>query len=367
MKYILRLTAIFLTAACMVPVSDISAQITKRSVVQFTLIPPISTNGEDAAQYTNTVSLNLLAGVSMNEKGFALGGLANIIGNDTKGVQIAGLYNRVGGRGRGVLFSGMINNVKLYYTGVQFAGLANLSGSYVEGAQFAGLMNLAEDVEGAQFAGLMNLAEDVEGVQFAGLTNVVEYVEGAQFAGLVNVAEYVDGPQFAGLVNIAEDCDTPFGLVNIIRNGEMGVGVTYDETGNVVASFRSGGRNTYGILGAGYNHKADKEAFVVTAGIGAHILFRNVPWLRINNELTVESIGNFKKDRETFRSGYALLPAFRLGKHLELFGGPSINYMVSKNPAHHNLFSGASLWKKYDPAKRQQIYIGYRFGVHICI
>lgn len=39
----------------------------------------------------------------------------------------------------------------------------------------------------------------------------------------------------------------------------MGMAVTYDGIGNAVASFRSGGKYTYGILGIGYNHKMKKN------------------------------------------------------------------------------------------------------------
>ena len=69
------------------------------------------------------------------------------------------------------------------------------------------------------------------------------------------MANDVKGVQWAGLLNIARNSDVPIGLINIIKNGEMGMAVTYDGIGNAVASFRSGGKYTYGILGIGYNHK----------------------------------------------------------------------------------------------------------------
>ncbi len=69
--------------------------------------------------------------------------------------------------------------------------------------------------------------------------------------------------QLAGLLNIAENSDIPLALINIIRNGEYGVSVSYNEAGSIIASFRSGGRITYGIVGAGYNHKASGKKMVV--------------------------------------------------------------------------------------------------------
>lgn len=88
----------------------------------------------------------------------------------------------------------------------------------------------------------------------------------------------------------AENSDVPIGLINIIKNGEMGVAVTYDGIGNVIASFRSGGKYTYGILGVGYNHKVKSNGLVTEAGFGAHIPVAK--WFRINNEIKATAIGS---------------------------------------------------------------------------
>lgn len=184
----------------------------KKSSFQVSFISPIGTNGRYSTEYTNDYSLNLLVGISKNERRVTLGGLSNIILNDAKGVQVAGLSNYIGNCGEGM----------------QWAGLANINKGRFNGLQIAGLFNTATNVRGVQIAGLVNVANDVKGVQFA------------------------------GLVNIAKNSDVPIGLINIIKNGEMGIALTYDGIGNAVASFRSGGKYTYGILGIGYNHKMKK-------------------------------------------------------------------------------------------------------------
>lgn len=301
----------------------------KKSSFQISFISPIGTNGKYSAEYTNGYSLNFLVGISKNEEQLTLGGLSNIILNDAKGVQVAGLSNHVGNSGEGM----------------QWAGLANMNKGTFNGLQVAGLFNTAADVTGVQIGGLLNVAKDVKGVQIA---------------GLVNVAKDVKGVQFAGLVNIAENSDVPIGLINIIKNGEMGIAVTYDGIGNTVASFRSGGKYTYGILGVGYNHKMKKKGLVTEAGLGAHIPVTK--WFRINNEMKASSIG-CDSSEPVYNAGYSLLPAFRLGRHFELFGGVSINYMETKNMSAENIFPNHSLWKGDNSAKLQQVYIGYQVGV----
>lgn len=303
---------------CALAYSALSAQTDeeKKSTFQVSFFPPLSSNGAYASQYTNTFSINLLVGVSKNEEAFTWGGLSNIVLNDAKGLQWAGLSNYVGNEGKGF----------------QMAGLANINRNKFSGFQMAGLINTASDVDGFQFAGLVNIAKNVRGVQFA------------------------------GLINIAENSDCPIGLINIIKNGEMGVAITYDALGSTVASFRSGGKYTYGILGVGYNHKArhSNNSMVVEGGFGAHIPIAS--WFRINNELKFAAIGN-NSDDPIFNGGYSLIPAFRIGRHLELFAGVGINYMETRDMSNRKVFPNHSLWKKNSTGRLQQLYVGYQFGV----
>lgn len=140
----------------------------------------------------------------------------------------------------------------------------------------------------------------------------------------------------------------------------MGVAVTYDALGSTVATFRSGGRYTYGIIGVGYNHKTENNSLVAEGGFGAHIPV--TPWFRINNELKASTIGN-DSDEPVLNTGYSLIPSFRIGKHIELFGGVGINYMMTKDVSNSKIFPNHSLWKKTESTKLQQLYIGYQFGV----
>lgn len=294
----------------------------KHTTFHLSFVPPLSTNGIKAYEYSNGASFNLLAGISRNEENFSFAGLSNVITNDAKGFQFAGLSNFIGNNGKGVSFSGLANITK---------------GSY-SGFQFAGIINIAKNVNGFQFAGLINKAKNVNGVQFA------------------------------GIINIAENSDFPIGLINIIKNGEKGIAVTYNELGSTMVTFRSGGEVTYGIIGVGYNHKVSNRAYTVEAGFGAHI--NCLSWLRINNELKVASFGysnnpliaDSNLTNPVFHVNYSLMPAFRISRHFELFGGPSINYINARN-TDSELMSNHSIWKQSSSTRLQQIYVGYQVGV----
>lgn len=310
----------------------------KRATFHFSFVPPLSTNGIKAYEYSNGASFNLLAGISRDEEHFSFAGLSNVITNDAKGFQLAGLSNFIGNNGEGMLFSGLANITKGSYSGFQFAGLGNI------------------------------VKNDISGFQFAGLINIAKNINGFQFAGLINKAKNVNGVQFAGIINIAENSDFPIGLINIIKNGEKGIVVTYNELGSTMVTFRSGGKVTYGIIGVGYNHKVSNRAYTVEAGFGAHI--NCFAWLRINNELKVASFGytnnpfvaDSKSSNPVFHVNYSLMPAFRISRHFELFGGPSINYINARN-TDSELMPNHSIWKQSGSTRFQQIYIGYQVGI----
>jgi hypothetical protein len=61
------------------------------------------------------------------------------------------------------------------------------------------------------------------------------------------------------------------------------------------------------------------------------------------------------------------MPAFKAGKHFEIFGGPSVNYLQTDNLENANLFPGNSLWKNWGASKLQQVYIGYQVGVQFIL
>ncbi|WP_316839615.1 hypothetical protein [Pedobacter gandavensis] len=339
------------------------------------LVYPLSSNGTHAPLDTNNFSLHLLAGVSSVEKGFSFAGFSNIIRNEATGTQIGLFSNHIGKKANGFQIAGFLNTYGSA-EGASFAGFANISKGNVKGAQFAGFSNIAKDVHGAQLAGFMNTANAVKGSQLAGFINLArknvsasqlagfinkaEDVKGSQFAGFINIAKKVKGIQAAGFINIADNSDYPIGIINLVKRGEKSISLTTDETQTSILSFRSGGKVTYGILGIGYNLKNKKEVYAMEAGIGAH--WFQSSFFRLHTELTATVLESFKTG-EYFKSSFRVLPALRIGNHLELFGGPSINFLST------NTTEGKNLHKKFirtwgDPAGSfQALYLGYSGGI----
>lgn len=280
----------------------------------FSFMPPLSSNGINASQYTNGASFSILAGMSANERNFTFASISNVIANEARGLQFAGISNYIGKQGQGVAFAGITNTTKGTYKGVQLAGLLNTS----------------KDITGLQFAGLLNIAGKVRGVQFA------------------------------GLLNIAEESDCPIGLVNIVKRGEMGIALSYDILGNGIVSFRSGGKYTYGIIGFGYNHKLSGDnKTVAEAGYGVHIPCYS--WFQINNEFKVTSTAT--SDKPFLNASYSLLPSFKIKKHYNIFGGASLNYSTTTEMDNQTLFPQNNLWKKQTDSRLQQLFIGYLVGI----
>ena len=295
-------------------VFHLSAQMNRGKYVpfHFSFIPPLSSNGINASQYTNGASFSILAGMSANERNFTFASISNVIANEARGLQFAGISNYIGKQGQGVAFAGITNITKGTYKGVQLAGIINTTKGTYKGVQFAGLLNTSKDITGLQFAGLLNIAGKVRGVQFA------------------------------GLLNIAEESDCPIGLVNIVKRGEMGIALTYDILGNGIVSFRSGGKYTYGIIGFGYNHKlSDDNKTVAEAGYGVHIPCYS--WFQINNEFKVTSTAT--SDKPFLNASYSLLPSFKIKKHYNIFGGASLNYSTTTEMDNQTLFPQNNLWK----------------------
>lgn len=319
----------------------------------------------------NGVSISGLANISQNIRGLQISGLTNISEN-VNGVQISGLGNisenvkglHISGLGNisqrmsGLQISGL-GNIAEGVSGVQFAGIGNLA-EKVSGIQLSGIGNVAENLKGFQFSGIFNRALNVNGLQLAGIYNKAKNVKGLQFAGIFNKAESVKGVQFSGLINIAQNSDYPIGLINIIKNGEKSIGVTFDELQNLIVGFRSGGRVLYGILGVGYNFKSSENLMAFEGGFGANI--NCISNFRVKTELIGTIMTRF--DDVASRSSLRILPAYKPNSKLEIFAGPTINYLSTDDEKADDLFPKHSLWKDYDSnGEMEQLYIGYMAGI----
>lgn len=296
-------------------------------------IYPVSSNGTSAAAISNDFSIHALSGVSKNENVLSIAGISNHIRQDGRGVQVAGLLNQVGNSASGVQVAGLGNFIKKDAKGLQLAGLTNISGPAE--IQISGLLNRADDVRGLQIAGLINKARKVKGVQVA------------------------------GLINIAESSNYPIGIINVIKNGKQAIGLSYDETGTGLLTYRSGGGVLYGLIGLGYNLSSErsKNYYAFEVGIGAHLVKRRS--FLVNAETFTQSLTDFS-DFSHSKHGIRVLPTLHIANRLEIFAGPAFNLTQFKTG------NGPFPDKKYFWTKEKRdcftgMSIGYVGGVQISL
>ena len=356
---------------------NVFSQEDKFRPVQINFGFPLSTiNMKEAKSYTNAFSINLLVGISKNERSLSLSCLSNIVANDATGLQIAGISNHIGNKGYGIAVAGIANTAGFYngiqiggisnFTkdsniGLQIGGIANYSGS-TKGLMLGGIANITKDSNiGLQIGGIVNYSGLAKGLMLGGISNISGDFTGFQFAGVMNVAKNVKGVQFASIINIADDSDFPIAFINIIKNGKMGVSLSYDILNNTVLSFRSGGKYTYGILGVGYNAKVnDGSKIMAEAGYGIHIPVNHL--FEINNEFKATSVG-FSNDKTCYNFAYLLAPSVTFWNHYNIFGGVSFNYLNSNYEDSNDLLPKKYLWSKDTNDNAQRMYIGYQIGL----
>ena len=356
---------------------NVFSQEDKFRPVQINFGFPLSTiNMKEAKSYTNAFSINLLVGISKNERSLSLSCLSNIVANDATGLQIAGISNHIGNKGYGIAVAGIANTAGFYngiqiggisnFTkdsniGLQIGGIANYSGS-TKGLMLGGIANITKDSNiGLQIGGIVNYSGSAKGLMLGGISNISGDFTGFQFAGVMNVAKNVKGVQFASIINIADDSDFPIAFINIIKNGKMGVSLSYDILNNTVLSFRSGGKYTYGILGVGYNAKVnDGSKIMAEAGYGIHIPVNHL--FEINNEFKATSVG-FSNEKTCYNFAYLLAPSVTFWNHYNIFGGVSFNYLNSNYEDSNDLLPKKYLWSKDTNDNAQRMYVGYQIGL----
>ena len=369
---------ILLFAVCFLLSLNVFSQEKNFRPVQINFGFPLSTiNVKKAKEYTNAFSINLLVGISKNERSLALAGISNVIANNATGLQIASVSNYIGNAGYGIEVAGVTNINKGSYNGIQVSGVYNYSGSgngiavagvanmskgAYNGIQVSGVYNYSGSGNGITVAGVANTSKDSYiGLQLSGVTNIAGDVKGLQFAAVANIAKKVKGVQFAALLNIAEESNFPIAFINIIKNGKMGVALSYDILNNTILSFRSGGKYTYGILGVGYNNLVnDGSKIVAEAGYGIHIPITD--WIEINNEFKATSLG-FSNDKVCYNASYLLAPSFTFLNHFNVFGGASFNYLYSNYVNSEDLLPNNCLWEKDNSDNKQRMFIGYQIGL----
>ncbi|CAG5018084.1 hypothetical protein DYBT9275_05921 [Dyadobacter sp. CECT 9275] len=327
---------------------NLSAQQEKKRAVHAGLIYPLSTNGLQAGEYTNAFSVHAVAGYSKAETGTAIAGFGNVT-KSSSGVLIAGFGNVVQDSAKGVQIAGFANVAKIRSSAFQVAGFANMARGDASG-QVSGFCSVARgEVRGVQLSGFLNCAHEVN----------------TQISGFINIAKRVKGVQLAGFINVADSSDYPIGLVNIIKTGEKSVALSIDETMTTMASFRSGGRVMYGVIGVGYNLKnTGKSLYGAEAGFGAHV--RLASDVRLNLEMVSQTLSDFK-GTDYFKSSIRVLPGYKFGKKLEVYAGPTFNYIDYGQNETTNLIKRYVWSRNKNNGDLQGLYFGVNAGIQILL
>ena len=212
--------------------------------------PPLNTNGKQAGDCVNQVSLNLFVGYSAGLSGVECSLFTNTERDFVHGIQIAGFGNFVAGDFTGFQFANFANFNKGVSNGFQFAGFSNFNYNQADGVLAAGFFNFTKGKSLAlQFAGFANFCEDAQGVQAAGFANVVKgNGKVTQLAGFTNIIEgEVNGIQIAGFANYSKKKMQKVqmaGFMNISNN---------DVNGTQVAGFANIAKgNVNGVQISGY-------------------------------------------------------------------------------------------------------------------
>ncbi|MEP1095059.1 MAG: hypothetical protein ABJG78_08110 [Cyclobacteriaceae bacterium] len=332
---------------------------------QFSLVPPIGSNGPLSGETSNKISLNLLAGYAHSVEAFELGGIYNIVKADVKGAQISGFGNTVGGEVHGFQLAGFFNTNKGYIEGAQVAGFINLTSDKVKGFQVGGFSNISAAIDGWQIAGFNNHTKETKGTQLAGFINTTGTLNGLQLAGFINVAKRVNGVQF-GVVNVADSVESgvQFGLVNVSKNGFISPGMETDDVVPYRLVFRSGRERFYTVLSVGAK---ESEYWSYGAGFGSRLYLSEKRNLFVNPELRYHQINKGKSVAENHLVKLNVNLGYQLFKHLYITSGPTVNFYTTKqldqngrplidianNPSHDSQ-SGRS---------RYQLWVGYSIGI----
>lgn len=343
-------------------------------------------NGEVAGfQFSGFTNVN--KGVS---RGFQFAGFANMNYDQANGVLASGFLNYINGKSFALQFAGMANYCR-DIEGTQAAGLVNIAAGDGKATQLGGFANITRgNVNGLQVAGFMNFSkkkmqyfqtagginiaqDDVKGVQIAGLINAANgNLDGVQISGLVNTAKKVNGLQF-GIINVADTIESgiPIGLVSIVKKGgfrEMEISV--GEALNAQAAFKIGVDHFYTIWALGAKVIGPDYAWGLGCGIGTHL--RKTERFSTKLELMNYQISEngLWENPDNNLSQAKILFGRKLSRSLEIFGGPSLNLLVSDNTDKHgdsfeSQLAPYELVVHHGPHTTLRGWIGFSVGIRI--
>ncbi len=159
------------------------------------------------------------------------------------------------------------------------------------------------------------------------MVNVGEDVPGAQVSAFMNVAGYA-GAQI-GIINIADSSQFSLGILSFIKNGYRSLEIAGQETLHGNLTFRLGMRSFYNILNVSSTYDVSSWAFGYGIGTSFSIPGRG-------NYVQLELMSRHVSENESWTTELNLHNQFniiwdlRIGSHMSVAFGPTINAFVSK-------------------------------------
>lgn len=354
---------------------------------RITLIPPLSTNGVDAINYSSRRSINIIGGYHGGLDGWEIGLLFNATRKYTRGLQIAGGVNYSSGDIQGLQFAGVTNISLVDMGGLQVAGITNVAKRNLSGLSVAGITNASfADMDGLQVAGIANISlQSMDGLIVSGIVNASKQMEGLTFAGIGNLSVESSGLQIAsinasktasglqiGVLNIAKEFDgASIGVLSLYGNGRYNIDARYSDAGFVDYAFTTGTHRVYNMAILGYNKSLDRDVFRIGLGVGLEKniqdSFENLRsnTIFVNQEFSVYHMFEDEWDRTlNYIFSYKYLIGNRFGSGISVYAGPSFNMQVTRveNAEDYSLYS---LWSPSRKGRNYQFWVGFTAGLRI--
>lgn len=331
-----------------------NVNLTERRWFQLALTPGLSTNGFLTGQFTNRISINMLAGYSHAVEGVEIGGALNMSRSYVQGVQMAGAAN----------INGELTN------GVQFAGISNITLSDLKGWQAAGFSNHVNQASGVQTSGAINTSKNMKGVQVAGMINWNKYeYKGVQLSGGLNFTKLLKGVQI-GVVNVADSVAGGFmiGVVNWAKNGFHVLEVSSSDVTPYNLAFKSGVQSFYTILRAGINPHSD-QLWDYGMGFGSFQPLKTKAFLDFETTYhVIQPIDRRYIDGLNFEIRWQLRFGYALPNNVKLIAGPVLHWMVFKpsDPADLSFadrIGSNTLFGTQTSTLSRKGWLGYEFAI----
>ena len=188
------------------------------------------------------------------------------------------------------------------------------------------------NADGLQATGFANIAMGkMDGIQAAGFTNIAkEGIEGIQASGFFNYAKSLKGMQI-GFLNVTDSIEEGFmiGFLSFAINGYHKWQLESNEVSQLDLAFKTGTNTFYNIISAGATVKDESLYWNFGYGIGSQIYFNKSAGLnidlsfhQINKDEFTADLNMLTKLKQSF--------FYQFHKHLTVYGGPSLNLLVSE-------------------------------------